>query len=82
MRSLPTIRSATGAIRSGMSLVESSIAMVIFVAVLSAVMEFMIATKQLNSLGSAEDDINIAGNRLLQQISDDITQSGCDNNTC
>jgi prepilin-type N-terminal cleavage/methylation domain-containing protein len=62
--------------RRGFSLLEMAVAMVIFVAVLSAVLEFTLTTKQIGSLGEAEDDLNAEAVRVLQTIGTDISQSG------
>jgi hypothetical protein len=59
-----------------MSLIEVTIATLIFVSVMSAVMQFMVSSRHLSSLGAAEDQVNLAGKQVLQEISQDLAQSG------
>ncbi len=65
---------ATG--RSGLTLLEATISMALFGVAAGMAMEFMIASRDLSSLSSAQDDVTLDANRILAEVSQDLALSG------
>jgi hypothetical protein len=62
--------------RSAMSLLETMIALMLFVAAIAILMESLIATRHLSSLGNAEDDLAFSSRQVMDAISGDLAESG------
>jgi hypothetical protein len=64
--------------RQGMSLVEVTIAMALMMTVMAMVMQSLIATNELTSMGAAKDDIAFDADRIVTDISIDMALTGWD----
>ncbi len=70
------IRTASVRARAGMTLLEATISMALFGVAAGMAMEFMIASRDLSSLSSAQDDVTLDASRILAEISQDLALSG------